>query len=131
MTERTQTTSPALEQPTEALEELAWQGQMGAFAIALAPGEDGGTLSLTPPSGETLVLRIRGDELQLQFSGSKVQFTAPDARMEFQAKSISLQADEAVEVHAGKEVDIHSGVDVEVRADHHVNLWGHGVLVGD
>jgi hypothetical protein len=91
----------------------------------------GGTLVLTPPSGQALQISIDGDHLSLQYSGPRIEISAPDAAIEFAARSIALQAEDCVTVHGGKEVDIHSGVDVEVRADHHVNLWGHNVLVGD
>lgn len=60
-----------------------------------------------------------------------MRLTAPDASLTLDAQDIELKARKTLSLDAGDEVDIHSGVDVEVRADHHVNLWGHGVLVGD
>ena len=119
----------AEQQPQAELTEQ--QGQIGDFKLELRRAEHGGTLSLTPPSGQALQITIEGDCLSLQYDGPRIEVSAPDAAIEFAARTIDLQADESVTVHAGKEVDIHSGVDVEVRADHHVNLWGHNVLVGD
>lgn len=104
---------------------------IGDFQIEMRREQRGGTLVLTPPSGQALQISIDGDHLSLQYSGPRIEISAPDAAIEFAARSIALQAEDCVTVHGGKEVDIHSGVDVEVRADHHVNLWGHNVLVGD
>jgi uncharacterized protein (DUF2345 family) len=105
--------------------------QIGDFKIELHREDRGGTLVLTPPSGQALEITIEGDRLSLQYTGPRIEISAPEAAIEFSARTIELKAEESVIVHGGKEVDIHSGVDVEVRADHHVNLWGHNVLVGD
>ncbi len=110
---------------SEALEPL------GDFQIEMRRERHGGTLVLTPPSGQALQINIDGDRLCLKYSGPRIEISAPDAAIEFAARSIDLKAEDCVTVHGGKEVDIHSGVDVEVRADHHVNLWGHNVLIGD
>jgi hypothetical protein len=108
-----------------------WQGRVGEFEVQVRGGAERGTLLLTPPEGQTLEIRIDHGELTLNYAGPTVRLSAPDAHLEMGARSISIKAEETVEVHGGKEVDIHSRVDVEVRADHHVNLWGHGVNVGD
>ena len=107
------------------------QEQIGDFKLELRRQAHGGSLLLTPPSGQGLLLTIQGDRLSLQYEGPRIEISAPDAAIDFSARTIELRAEESVTVHGGKEVDIHSGVDVEVRADHHVNLWGHNVLVGD
>jgi len=104
---------------------------IGDFRLELERNEQGGTLVLTPPSGQALQISIEGDRLTLQYQGPRIEVSAPDAAIEFAARSIDLHAEHSVTVHGGKEVDIHSGEDVEIRADHHVNLWGHNVLVGD
>ena len=108
-----------------------FDGQVGGLRVQVLGSEDQGTLVLTPPAGEALEIRLEDGRLTLAYSGPEVQITAPDASLDLQARRIGLKADETIEVHAGKEVDIHSRVDVEVRADHHVNLWGFGVQVGD
>lgn len=108
-----------------------WEGRIGHFQVEVRKGDEHGTLVLTPPQGQALEIRLEGGRMTLRYEGPSVQLSAPDAHLELAARSIALSAEETVEVHGGKEVDIHSGVDVEVRADHHVNLWGHGVNVGD
>lgn len=108
-----------------------WEGRVGHFQVEVRAGDERGTLRLRPPDGEVLEIRLEEGRMTLRYQGPSVQLTAPEAHVELAAKSIALSAEETVEVHGGKEVDIHSGVDVEVRADHHVNLWGHGVNVGD
>ncbi len=109
----------------------ALQAEIGDFQVELSGDGRGGTLTLTPPEGEALEITIEGGTLKLQYSGPRLQVSAPDAAIEFAARSIDLSAEESVSIQGGREVDIHSGVDVEVRADHHVNLWGHDVLIGD
>jgi len=108
-----------------------WEGQLGDFAVSVERTDDGGALVLSPSEGQTLVIRIQGDSLELQYAGPSVRFSAPDAELELAARNVTIKADETVAVHGGKEVDLHSGEDVEIRADHQVNLWAHGVLVGD
>jgi len=112
-------------------EEAELEQQIGDFKVELHRAVRGGTLVLTPPSGQALAITIEGDRLQLQYTGPRIEVSAPNSAIEFAARTIDLKAEESVTVHGGREVDIHSGVDVEVRADHHVNLWGHNVLVGD
>ncbi len=111
--------------------QTAWRGDVGEFDVEVQRRADGGTLCLRPREGAELRIELRGDALTLHYSGPEVRLTAPDAKMTLDAEDIELKARRTVTVEAGEEVDIHSGVDVEVRADHHVNLWGHGVLVGD
>ena len=108
-----------------------WEGRVGHFEVEVRAGDEKGTLVLRPPDGEAVEIRLEQGRMTLRYTGPEVQLTAPDARVELAARSIALTAEQTVEVHGGQEVDIHSGVDVEVRADHHVNLWGHGVNVGD
>lgn len=114
-----------LPQPAE------YEGRVGTVHVEVRGGAERGTLVLTPPTGEALEIRIEGGAMTLSYAGPEVRIEAPQGRMEFRAQSIAIKADQVVEVHGGKEVDIHSGEDVEVRADHHVNLWGFGVNVGD
>ena len=108
-----------------------WEGRIGHFEVEVRAGAERGTLLLRPPDGESVEIRLEAGLMTIRYEGPGVQLTAPQARMELAARSIALSAEETVEVHGGKEVDIHSGIDVEVRADHHVNLWGHGVNAGD
>ncbi|MBJ93269.1 MAG: hypothetical protein CMP23_02205 [Rickettsiales bacterium] len=126
---------PAAEAPSESAvavgPEPTQLGSLGAFQISMEGDANGGTLSLTPPTGEALHLIIQGDCLKLDFRGPRLEVAAPDAAIAFRGRSIELQGSERIRLESDREVDIHSGVDVEVRADHHVNLWGHGVLVGD
>jgi len=121
----------ALTEELQGAEGAELEQQIGDFKIELHREDRGGTLVLTPPSGQSLEITIDGDRLHLQYTGPRIEVSAPDAAIEFSARTIDLTAEESVTVHGGREVDIHSGVDVEVRADHHVNLWGHNVLVGD
>ncbi|MCP4873524.1 MAG: hypothetical protein GY898_32970 [Proteobacteria bacterium] len=114
-----------LQQPAE------YAGDVGSVHVEVRGGAERGTLVLTPPTGEALEIKIENGAMTLSYSGPEVRIEAPQGRMEFAAQSIGIKADQTVEVHGGKEVDIHSGEDVEVRADHHVNLWGFGVNVGD
>lgn len=107
------------------------KAEIGDFRIDLDGDKRGGSLVLTPPEGEALEITIEGGTLKLQYGGPRLQVSAPDAAIAFNARSIDLTAEDSVSIEGGREVDIHSGVDVEVRADHHVNLWGHDVLVGD
>jgi len=107
------------------------EAEIGDFRVEIDGDRRGGTLTLTPPDGEALEITIEGGALKLQYGGPRLQISAPDAAIEFAARSIDLNAEESVSIQGGREVDIHSGVDVEVRADHHVNLWGHDVLIGD
>ena len=111
--------------------ETAWSGDVGEFAVEVRRDQAGGTLCLKPRQGAELRIEVRGDALTLHYAGPEVRLTAPDATLTLEAEDIALKARKTLSVDAGEEVDIHSGVDVEVRADHHVNLWGHGVLVGD
>jgi hypothetical protein len=111
--------------------ETAWSGDVGEFEVEVHRHKDGGTLCLRPREGAELRIELRGDVLSLNYAGPEVRLTAPDARLTLDAEDIELKARKTLSMDAGEEVDIHSGVDVEVRADHHVNLWGHGVLVGD
>jgi uncharacterized protein (DUF2345 family) len=118
----------AAEQTTS---EQALEAEVGDFRIEVLGDKQGGTLNLIPTNGQALQITIEGGSLKLQYEGPRLQVSAPTATMEFAAQNIELLAEETVSVHGGREVDIHSGVDVEVRADHHVNLWGHDVLIGD
>ncbi len=117
--------------PLRVAPESAWTGDVGAFSIEVQRDEAGGTLCLRPPMGQELRIEIRGDVLTLRYAGPEVRLTAPDASLTLDAQDIEIRARRTLSLEAGEEVDIHSRVDVEVRADHHVNLWGHGVLVGD
>lgn len=108
-----------------------WEGRVGRFSIEVHGGEEHGSLLLVPPQGEPIEIRLDGGRMSIRYAGPEVLLHAPDARIEMAGRSIALTAEEDVQVHGGREVDIHSGIDVEVRADHHVNLWGHGVEVGD
>jgi hypothetical protein len=113
------------------LRDRSLDDRIGDFTLEVHRDSDGGSLVLTPPQGAPLVLTIRGDHLEMAYGGPKVRFVASDAAMEFEAKSVAIRAEDTVAIHAGRELDLHSGEDVEVRADHQVNLWAHGVLVGD
>ncbi len=117
--------------PLRVAPESAWTGDVGTFSIEVQRDEAGGTLCLRPPMGQELRIEIRGDVLTLRYAGPEVRLTAPDASLTLDAQDIEIRARRTLSLEAGEEVDIHSRVDVEVRADHHVNLWGHGVLVGD
>ncbi len=108
-----------------------YDDEIGAVRVQVRGDAERGTLVLTPPDGAPLQIRLENGTLTLSYDGPQVRLEAPAAHMELAAKSIKLKAETTVEVHGGKEVDIHSGEDVEVRADHHVNLWGFGVNVGD
>jgi hypothetical protein len=133
MTRQTKRPLALAEEPPDAASAAASEAlePVGDFQIEMRREQRGGTLVLTPPSGQALQINIDGDRLSLRYSGPRIEISAPDAAIEFAARSIDLRAEDCVTVHGGKEVDIHSGVDVEVRADHHVNLWGHNVLIGD
>ena len=123
---------PALELAAEhPPSDLKIDADVGEFRIELRGDRQKGSLSLSAPEGTTLHIIIDKGTLKLEYGGPRLQVSAPDAAIEFSAQSIELRAEDNVCVHAGREVDIHSGVDVEVRADHHVNLWGHNVLIGD
>ncbi|GEM_PF-1994401 len=111
--------------------EPTFSGQVGAFRVDVLASEDGGTVSLVPRAGAAVELVIRGDALTMRWAGPEVRLEAPAADLTLAAKNVHLRAEDSITVEAHREVDIHSGRDVEVRADHHVNLWGHGVLVGD
>ena len=117
--------------PLRPAPDALWSGDVGAFEVEVQGDASGGLLCLRPPQGAELRIEIRGDALTLHYAGPEVRLTAPDARLTLDAQDIQLKARRTLSLDAGEEVDIHSGVDVEVRADHHVNLWGHGVLVGD
>ncbi len=109
-----------------------FDGEVGGFVVQVVKeGPDRGALLLTPPDGEALEIRLEAGRLSLSYAGPTVRLEAPDGELQLQGRSVSVKGSETVEVHGGQEVDIHSGVDVEVRADHHVNLWGFGVNVGD
>ena len=108
-----------------------YEGLVGAVRVEVRGGAEAGTLVLTPPEGAALEIRIDGGAMTLSYAGPEVRIEAPHGRLEFAAENIKIEARQIIEVHAGREVDIHSGEDVEVRADHHVNLWGFGVNVGD
>ena len=110
---------------------ISSEDRIGEFTLSIERDEDGGALVLTPPRGAPLVLTIRGETLELSYGGPQVRFVAPEADMEFAAKNVAIRGQETVAIHAGREVDLHSGEDVEVRADHQVNLWAHGVVIGD
>ena len=112
----------------ESAEEL---GSIGTYTIEVERSERGGSLCLRPQNGQALLIEVQGDRLTVRYEGPELRLEAPNAEMKLAARNIELNADERVTVHGGQEVDLHSGVDVEVRADHHVNLWGHGVRVGD
>ncbi|MCO4772888.1 MAG: hypothetical protein KDA24_22845 [Deltaproteobacteria bacterium] len=111
--------------------EADYQGRLGEFVIEVRGDAEGGSLVLTPPVGAPLVLRVKGDALELAYDGPQVRLVAPGAEMELAAKNVSIRAEDTVAIHGAKEVDLHSGEDVEIRADHQVNLWAHGVVVGD
>jgi len=108
-----------------------FEGRVGDFRVEVRGGADGGELILTPTAGSPLRMVIQGDRLEMTWDGPSVSLSAPDAEMELAAKNITLTAEDTVAIHGRKEVDVHSTVDVEIRADHQVNLWAHGVLVGD
>ncbi len=112
-------------------DEAAWQGRVGEFDVRVDRSEDGGSLILRPAQGEPLVVRITKDALEFTYGGPAVRFSAPGADLELSARNVDIRAEDTVTVHGGREVDLHSGEDVEIRADHQVNLWAHGVLVGD
>lgn len=111
--------------------EAAWTGEIGSFEVEVLRDATGGILCLRPQQGAELRIEVRGDALTVHYAGPEVRLSAPDAALTLEAEDIALKARRVLSMDAGEEVDIHSGVDVEVRADHHVNLWGHGVLVGD
>jgi len=113
------------------LRERAFEGRVGEFLVEVRNDGDGGSLVLTPAAGAPLVLTIKGDTLEMRYAGPEVRFVAPDASMRFEAKNVAITAQDTVAIHAGREIDLHSAEDVEVRADHQVNLWAHGVIVGD
>lgn len=117
--------------PLRVAAEAAWTGEVGAFEVVVRRDAGGGTLCLRPSQGAELRIEVRGDALTLHYAGPEVRLSAPEASLKLEAEDIELTARRTLSMGAGEEVDIHSGVDVEVRADHHVNLWGHGVLVGD
>jgi hypothetical protein len=116
---------------TPLLPPAEYEGHVGAVHIEVRGGAEAGTLVLTPPVGTPLEIRIQNGVMTLNYAGPELRIEAPRGKIEFSARSIKLEAEQIIEVHAGREVDIHSGEDVEVRADHHVNLWGFGVNVGD
>ncbi len=93
--------------------------------------DHGGELHLQPADGAALRIELHGDALTLHYAGPEVRLQAPDAKLELRARDIHLQAEQTLSLEGREEVDIHSRADVEIRADHHVNLWGHGVQVGD
>ncbi len=108
-----------------------FDGRVGDFHVEVRGGTEGGELVLTPSAGAPLRMVIQGDRLEMTWDGPSVSLSAPDAEMELAARNIKLTAEDTVAIHGRKEVDVHSTVDVEIRADHQVNLWAHGVLVGD
>ncbi len=112
-------------------EEPAFSGQVGAFRVDVVGDDRSGTVTLVPRDGAAVELVIEGDSLTMRWAGPEVRLEAPAADLTLAAKNVHLRAEDSITVEAHREVDIHSGRDVEVRADHHVNLWGHGVLVGD
>ena len=109
----------------------AFEGHVGSFRVEVHADAEGGSVVLCPSEGEALRITIQGDTLSLHFAGPRVRLEAPAADMTLAARNVHIRADESFTVEAHREVDIHSRADIEVRADHHVNLWGHGVLVGD
>jgi hypothetical protein len=111
--------------------EPRFAGEVGAFRVEVHGDARKGTITLSPESGAGVRIIIQGDTLTMQWDGPKVRLEAPAADMTLAARNLHLQIEESFTVEARREVDIHAGVDVEIRADHHVNLWGHGVLVGD
>ena len=129
-----------------ALDEPDFGGDLGDFRVEVRGNAAGGAISLRPSSGADVRIVIQGDTLTMHWDGPQVRLEAPAAEhlihqgittiivgpdMTLAARNLHLRAEETFTVEARREVDIHSGTDVEVRADHHVNLWGHGVLVGD
>ena len=111
--------------------EVDYASNVGEFRVEVRKDEGGGSLVLSPSEGASLVLRIQGDSLELAWTGPKVTLSAPDADMELAAKNVTIRAEDTVAIHGRREVDVHSSEDVEIRADHQVNLWAHGILVGD
>ncbi len=111
--------------------EVDYVSEVGDFRVEVRKDEGGGSLVLSPSEGASLVLRIQGDSLELAWTGPKVTLSAPGADMELAAKNVTIRAEDTVAIHGCHEVDLHSGEDVEIRADHQVNLWAHGILVGD
>ena len=109
----------------------AWEGRLGAFEVQVERTESGGALVLTPAEGQSLRIRIEGGTLELDYQGPSVRFSAPQADLELAARNVTIRAEDTVSLHGRREVDLHSGEDLEIRADHQVNLWAHGVLVGD
>jgi hypothetical protein len=108
-----------------------WEGELGAFHVDVRREDAGGALTLRPAGGEALVLSVRGDTLSIRWEGRALEIAAPGADLALRAKNVTIEAQETLALHGAGEVDVHSRQDVEIRADHHVNLWGHGVLVGD
>ncbi len=108
-----------------------WAGDLGRFTVEVHRSAQGGELRLQPPEGAALRIELRGDTLTLHYEGPEARLQAPDAKLELSARDIRLEAEQTLSLEGREEVDIHSRADVEIRADHHVNLWGHGVQVGD
>ena len=115
----------------ESLREADYVDDFGTVRVEVRRDRDGGVVQFVPQGGEAVELVVRGDTITMRWGGPNVRLEAPDADLTLAARNVRLQAEDSVTVDARREVDIHSGTDVEVRADHHVNLWGHGVLVGD
>ena len=108
-----------------------WTGRVGEFSVEVQTTAEGGALILRPDAGSPLLLRIRGDALEINYAGPSVRLLAPEADLQLGARNVSIRAEETLSLSARREVDVHSGEDVEIRADHQVNLWAHGILVGD
>ena len=107
-----------------------YTGRIGSFEVEVREGASG-SLLLRPDDGHALELQVDGDTLRIRWDGRALRLDAPEADLRMGARNIELHGEDSVAISAGREVDIHSKADVEVRADHHVNLWGHGVRVGD
>jgi hypothetical protein len=104
----------------------AYEGDVGEVRVEVRQD----AVVLRPPAGRELRIEIRGDAMTLVWGGD-VAVQAPDGELRLQGRDVVVQADKTLSLHAGEEVDVHSRVGVEIRADHHVNLWGHGVHAGD
>lgn len=114
-----------------AADAVAYEGRVGAFTVEVRTEAGGGALVLRPDAGAPLVLRVQGDALVLEYAGPEVRLVAPGADLDLGARNVTIRAEETLALSGRREVDVHSGEDVEIRADHQVNLWAHGVLVGD
>jgi len=108
----------------------SFEGDVGAVRVEVHPGPEGAVV-LRPPNGHELRIEIRGDAMSLRWAGPELRVEAPDGQVTLAGRNVAIEAEQTLSLRAGEEVDVHSRVDVDIRADHHVNLWGQGVLAGD